>query len=214
MEFLKNFVLATLAFGLCYVAWQKQSNRTPSMASVSGDAAVPESTNSSASHPVSSAAPAPQAPAAAPVAPTPQPPVKLEMPKTNANGFARLIWPTNLDPNSVVIVAPLNCPSLPSRKADALAQQLTNMGISNKRTDSFGLQSPNPRIDGLTQSQINALQAKMDAEIKLIDAMIKAASKPTIFIRGNMVMMQANPSVSQVVAEYRKKPSPKSSASK
>ncbi len=215
MEFLKNFVMAALVFGLCYAAWQNQCNRTPTTASVSREEAVPAPTNSAASAQVSSTAPAPPAPPVPAAAPVPPPPVKIEMPKPNSNGFARLIWTTNLDPNSVVIVAPLNCPSLSSRKADALAQQLIKLGIPTVRTDTYRYDSPFVLMKfERTDSEIAASNAKIDAEFKVMGETLKIASRPEIFIRGNMVMMQANPSVSQVVAEYRSKTDPKSSASK
>src|SRR5919198_4039076 len=53
------------------------------------------------------------------------------------NGFVSVIMPEGASKNTVMIFAPLNCPSAGAQRADALASELTGRGIPNVRSDTY-----------------------------------------------------------------------------
>lgn len=107
--------------------------------------------------------------------------------RESPNGFIPVTVPDAARAGSVVIYAPLNCPSHEARRADALADELGRLGIPVVRSSSFSLALNNPS------------KAEM-ASIERTTAIIQAAA-PAVFLKG---MGKSNPSLDEVVAEYRR----------
>ncbi len=103
------------------------------------------------------------------------------------NGFISVIMPDGAAANSVVILAPLNCPSDAAQRADALSARLTELGIPNVRSSSFSANIAAP-----TDEQ----SAAMKRSISILNGDI-----PAVFLRG---MGKANPTAAEVAAEYRR----------
>jgi hypothetical protein len=101
--------------------------------------------------------------------------------------FVHTAMPGGAKPNTVLILAPLNCPSLAAKRADSLAQRLTRMGIPNSRGNSFSLRVNNPSAEA---------QAEMKRAADVLQGEI-----PAVFING---MGKANPSAEEVATVYRR----------
>lgn len=101
------------------------------------------------------------------------------------NGFLPVPMPPDAEPGTVLLFTPLNCPREAAQRALALSQELTQLGISNKRTSHYPATSfePNPE----TLASFKRLNKVMTGEI------------PIALING---MGKANPLVADVVAEY------------
>jgi hypothetical protein len=103
----------------------------------------------------------------------------------DSNGFVSVIMPDDAPRNTVLIFAALNCPSAQAKRANAMATQLTQMGIPTQRTSNYSAAR-------LTRDQMPILartNAVMGGEI------------PIVLING---VAKANPSVDEVVSEYRR----------
>jgi hypothetical protein len=103
------------------------------------------------------------------------------------NGFVATAMPEGAQANTVLILAPVNCPSKAAQRADALSRKLTEMSIPNKRGNSFSLKINNP-----TREQ----QAGMKRAGNVLGGEI-----PAVFING---MGKSNPSAEEVAAEYER----------
>jgi hypothetical protein len=101
--------------------------------------------------------------------------------------FIHTAMPPDAKPNTVLILAPLNCPSMAAKRADSLAQQLTRMGIPNSRGNHFSLRVNNPSPE---------VQADMKRAGEVLQGEI-----PAVFING---MGKSNPSAEEVAAVYRR----------
>ena len=107
--------------------------------------------------------------------------------EASPNGFVATTMPEGSSADTVLILAPVHCPSKAAQRADALARKLTDMGIPNKRGNSFSLHVPNP-----TAEQISAMkrtEAVLGGEI------------PAVFING---MGKSNPTADEIAAEYER----------
>ena len=104
----------------------------------------------------------------------------------NANGFVRVLMPNGAPPDTVLIVAPLNCPHAAAQRADALSRSLTQQGIPNRRDDSVQI-TYDRRTPGL-------------AELLERSAAIHDGELPIVYLDG---LAQGNPSASQVIAQYQ-----------
>lgn len=102
------------------------------------------------------------------------------------NGFVAVVMPDGSAPDTVIILAPLNCPSDAARRADGLARELARHHIPYTRTASFSAV-----IDDPTPQQ----QAELQRAATVLDGPI-----PAVFING---MAKANPTAEEVLAEYR-----------
>lgn len=103
----------------------------------------------------------------------------------DSSGFVPVATPADATPDEAIILAALNCPSAQAKRADAMAMQLGQMGIPNRRTNSYV-------VSNITREQMPLLKrtnAVLSGEI------------PIVIING---MAKANPSVDEVVAEYRR----------
>ena len=103
------------------------------------------------------------------------------------NGFLPVAMPDGAMANTVIILAPLNCPSDAAVRADELSRRLTRMGIKNVRSNSY-----NARVDNATPEQRAALKRATD----VLNGVI-----PAVFING---MGKANPTAEEVAGEYRR----------
>ncbi len=101
----------------------------------------------------------------------------------NHNGFVPVEMPDGAPANTVVILAPLNCPREAGQRAEALAKRLTEMGIPNLKTNHYSVQDVRlERFDALNRT-----------------AVILRGEIPIVMINGRG---KANPTIDQVTAEY------------
>ncbi len=102
----------------------------------------------------------------------------------DSNGFVPVVTSQGATSDAVIILAALNCPSAQAKRADALAAQLTRMGIPNRRMNHYS-------ISRITREQMPLLRqtsAVLTGEIPIVIVNDRA---------------EANPTVDAVVAEYR-----------
>lgn len=100
------------------------------------------------------------------------------------DGFVAVAASADAPSNTVVILAPLNCPSAQAKRAEVMAEQLSRMGIPSKRLDHYSVQN-------LPMSQ--ALISRTNA--------VLGGKAPIVVVNG---MAKANPKVSEVAAEYQR----------
>jgi hypothetical protein len=104
----------------------------------------------------------------------------------DSNGFVRVLMPDRARPDTVLILAALNCPSAAAQRADNLASRLTALGIPNIRSNQAMF-----TYDRRSQEQIDLLNHS---------GVVGDGEIPAVFING---MGNANPPADEVVAEYR-----------
>jgi hypothetical protein len=61
------------------------------------------------------------------------------LPMEDTNGFVPVQTPAGTAPNTVLILAALNCPSAAAKRADTMAKQLSDMHIPNNRANNYSL---------------------------------------------------------------------------
>lgn len=103
----------------------------------------------------------------------------------DTNGFIPVQMPDGAASDKVLILAPLNCPHEGARRADALAQQLQQLGIPALRSNRYSI--------------ANARTADRDGVNRAFD-ILKTNQVPVVFVNGKAA---ANPASDSVVAEYR-----------
>lgn len=113
---------------------------------------------------------------------------RTDMGPVSPNGFVTATMPDGAPANTVVILAPQNCPSDAAQRAARLAQGLTDAGVPNILRSSYSVDIEDPTDE--QQQGMERAVAVMNGEI------------PAVFVKG---MAKANPTVEQVVAEYRSK---------
>jgi hypothetical protein len=106
---------------------------------------------------------------------------------TSPTGFISVLMPDGARPNTVIILAPQNCPSDAAQRADSLATRLTKAGIPNTRSDSFAANIAEPTKDQ---------QAAVKRAVNILNGGV-----PAVFVNG---MAKANPNFDEVVAEYQR----------
>jgi hypothetical protein len=106
---------------------------------------------------------------------------------TSSNGFLPVPMPEGAARNTVMVFAPHNCPREGAQRAAALTRALTRLGISNVSTSHYGAQVYEPNSD--TEAGFRRLSVVMNGEV------------PIVLVNG---MGKANPTVDEVVAEYRR----------
>lgn len=104
----------------------------------------------------------------------------------NPGPFVATAMPDGAKKNTVLILAPLNCPSAAAKRADALAEQLNHMSIPTERGNSFSLHIQNP-----TPEQ----QAGMEQAAAILGGEI-----PAVFVNG---MGKSNPTADEAAEAYR-----------
>ena len=102
---------------------------------------------------------------------------------TSEGGFVSIPVPDGMSPHGVVVFAPQNCPSDAAQRAYALISDLGGRGVPVSRADSasFG--------DLPDAAAAERVRAVMSGEV------------PIVFVNGKA---KANPSLEEVVAEYRR----------
>ena len=111
---------------------------------------------------------------------------RIEGAAKSPNGFVSVAEPNNARGNTVIIFAPVNCPSDAAQRADALASELTSRGIPNVRSNSY---------DYTLTDADSAVQA---AKLKRTNEVMNAGV-PVVLINGKA---KANPTLNEVIAEY------------
>lgn len=105
----------------------------------------------------------------------------------SSDGFVSVEMPGNTPPNTVLVLAPANCPSEQAQRAEALIQALQHQGISVARGNSIDFNITNPSAEQ---------RAAVDRTVEVFKQ-----GAPAVFING---MGMSNPSVAQVTAVYEK----------
>jgi hypothetical protein len=101
-------------------------------------------------------------------------------------GFVPVITSAGAPADTVVILAALNCPSAAAKRAKAMAERLSEMGIPNSRADSYQASITDRKLVPLLQQTNQVLGGEI----------------PVVIING---MGKANPTVDEVAAEYRRR---------
>lgn len=96
-------------------------------------------------------------------------------------GFVPVQMPDNAPAGKVMILAPVNCPSDVAKRADALAQSLSDQGIPNERSSRYMIARVTPdMMPGIERAH--------------------SLDPPVVLINGRG---KSNPSAEEVVDEYR-----------
>lgn len=103
------------------------------------------------------------------------------------DGFVAAAMPDGAPADTVIILAPQNCPSEAAQRADALAQRLSQAGIRNARSASYSASVANPSDEQ---------KAAIQRAVTIINGEI-----PAVFVHG---MAKANPTFDEVVSEFRR----------
>ena len=107
------------------------------------------------------------------------------------NGFVAVEMPAGTGRNTVLVLAPANCPSDQAQRTEALVQALAREGIPVKRGTGFSFDVGNP-----TAEQVAGIDRAVD---------VFKQGAPAVFVNG---MAMSNPSAAQAVAEYRRTRNP------
>ena len=105
----------------------------------------------------------------------------------NPSGFVQAAMPDGAPPNTIVILAPHNCPSDGAQRADSLARELEGRRIPVLRSSNYTASSDGSDAEG---------RASLDRALSILNGEI-----PAVFVNG---MAKANPSVQEVIAEYQR----------
>ena len=103
----------------------------------------------------------------------------------DSNGFVPVQMPDGSARDTVLILAPVNCPSDGAKRADALSSRLRELGIPNIRSSQYSVSS-------LTQGNCEGVKrafAVMNGQI------------PAVMLNGRG---KANPTADEVAIEYRR----------
>ena len=103
------------------------------------------------------------------------------------NGFVSVEMPGGAAKNTVLILAPPNCPSDEAKRAAALADELIRNGIPVATDSSMSFDIANPT-------------AEQEAGVTRAVAVFNEGA-PAVFVNG---MGMSNPTASQTIAEYRR----------
>jgi hypothetical protein len=110
-----------------------------------------------------------------------------ELDEKSPNGFVSVMMPKDAEANTVLIFAPLNCPSEEAQKAYALSDELNRLNIPNKISASYSVDPENA-----TEEE----QLKIKQSFKVLDG-----KDPVVFVNG---MGKNNPSADEIAAEYER----------
>lgn len=103
----------------------------------------------------------------------------------DSNGFVPVQMPDGSARDTVLILAPVNCPSDGAKRADALSSRLRELGIPNIRSSQYS-------VSGLTQGNREGVKrafAVMNGQV------------PAVMLNGRG---KANPTADEVAIEYRR----------
>lgn len=102
------------------------------------------------------------------------------------NGFVPVEMPGGVARNTVLVLAPRNCPSEQAQRTEALVEELNRQGVSVVRGDSFEFDVADP-----TREQMEGIDRAVD---------VFKRGAPAVFVNG---MAMSNPTPAQALAEYR-----------
>lgn len=102
---------------------------------------------------------------------------------TSSQGFVELPSPAGSSPNQVLVIAAENCTADAARRADDLEIDLRRQGIPVRRSSQVNFE-----FIGSGSDMLERINHVMNAE------------PPIVFVRGRA---KANPTLAEVVAEYR-----------
>ena len=102
----------------------------------------------------------------------------------DTNGFVPVQTADGTAPDTVVILAALNCPSAAAQRANSMAKQLSERGIPNTRANNYSV----------------AIHSREQMPLLKQTSLVLNGEIPIVIING---MAKANPTVDEVAAEYR-----------
>jgi hypothetical protein len=102
----------------------------------------------------------------------------------DSNGFVPVQTAAGTAPDTVVILAALNCPSAAAQRANSLAKQLSERGIPNTRANNYSV----------------SIHSREQLPLLKQTSLVLGGEIPVVIING---MAKANPTVDEVAAEYR-----------
>jgi hypothetical protein len=97
------------------------------------------------------------------------------MADADENGFVDLPQAQGQNPDTVYVVAAVNCPHEAAQRADRLAKGLGDEGIPVIRTDNVGFSAP-----GLDASALRRLNAIMNGPLPIVFVRGRAKSSATL----------------------------------
>lgn len=98
--------------------------------------------------------------------------------------FISIPAPVGIDPKTVVIYAPLHCPSFAAKYADEIAKELSKKNIPNSRINNLEFR--------FTTSEL-PLKDKIDALLN--------GDAPIVIVKGKA---KGNPAINEVIDEYNR----------
>ena len=106
---------------------------------------------------------------------------------SGTSSFVDVVMPQGVPSNTVVILAPVNCPSDAARRADDLADRLSRMGIPNVRRAEYSAHfvDASPAQEAGLQRAVEVLKGDI----------------PAVFVSGRA---KANPTADEVATEFRR----------
>jgi hypothetical protein len=107
------------------------------------------------------------------------------LPLEDTNGFVPVQTPAGTAPNTVLILAAVNCPSAAAQRADTMAKQLSDMHIPSSRANSYSL----------------AITRREQLPLLQQTSLVLGGEIPVVIVNG---MAKANPTVDEVASEYRR----------
>jgi hypothetical protein len=107
------------------------------------------------------------------------------LPNQDSDGFVPVQWAAGAAADTVVVLAPLNCPSAAAKRAEAMVKQLNAMGIPNVRANNYSASIT-------SRDQLPLLQQT---------SLVLGGEVPVVIINGKG---KANPTVDEVAAEYNR----------
>lgn len=105
---------------------------------------------------------------------------------TSEGGFVSVPMPDGMSPHGVVVFAPENCPSDAAQRAYALVSDLGSRGVPVSRADAASFDN---LPDAATAERVRT---------------VMSGQVPIVFVNGKA---KSNPSVEEVVSEYRRRKS-------
>lgn len=102
------------------------------------------------------------------------------------SAFVEVEMPGGVQRNTVLVLAPANCPSDQAQRTEALIQELGRAGIPVVRDSGFAFDVENPDVEQI---------ARIDRAV----AVFKRGA-PAVFVNG---LAMSNPSAEQTIAAYR-----------
>lgn len=110
----------------------------------------------------------------------------LDLASISSTEFVAVEMPGGVARNTVLVLAPPNCPSEQVQRTEALVRALTRAGIPVKRDSGFAFDVENP-----TPEQMQGIDRTV--------AVFKRGA-PAVFVNG---LGMSNPSLEQTIAAYR-----------